>query len=109
MDILNKFLTDYIKIPSPNPPFTPRQVAARYRLVLLHRREQRRARIVISSIAMVAALFSFLFFNMNTRVLPDFFDPTLVRAATPFPTQTHTPPVSDRDRDPVITPAPWSD
>lgn len=69
----------------PAPPFTPHDVSQRLFRTLIHRR-RRRERAVISGIALCIALFAFLFANLGGTGGPGFFDPTRVRAATPFPT-----------------------
>lgn len=72
------------------PPFSPKQVISRYH-ASLRRQARRRTQLVISGIALTAALLAFLFLNLNGGIGPGFFDPTRVWAGTPIPTLLSTP------------------
>ena len=87
----DEYLFNHLRTEATAPPFTPRQVAVRYRRAESQRRHRRRVRLAISGIALAGALLGFLFLNLNGELGPGFLDPTLVRAATPFPTLLHTP------------------
>jgi hypothetical protein len=91
MNDLDDILLDRLRVKEESPPFTPQMVRLRYDLALIRRQARRRAQLVISGVALVGALLAFLFLNINGEIGPGFFDPTLVRAATPFPTLISTP------------------